>query len=1472
MNGLASLFSEPWVELLGWVLIHFLWQGTGIALLLAVALRLLTRTSSHFRYVVIGGALLLCAVMPVVTWTFLRPIPQPAMPSGAALNLVDVPKVEAPFALISASSPDAPMASPGNVPTQWQDHLSRLANASLPYVVGLWFAGVLALTLRLTLVWTLMRRLCLSGLPIQDADCLERFRSLLARMQVAVPVRLLESALVEVPTLIGWLRPTILVPASVFMGLTPDQLDAILAHELAHVRRYDYLVNLFQTVIEIVLFYHPAVWWISRKLREERENCCDDIALELVQDRLIYVSALALLEEGRAMPLALSASAGSLLQRIRRIVNANDRKVSALPLGIMVLILMAVVGISIRTTRADAPTVATKPPANGSVPASLPESDVKVTLSMKGKLTDRSKESTDKDGWIGAAVTPIDLISGSLKFGQQGVLEQVRVFPYPVDFDAPENIKTTTYHDQPVIAVLPTTPTNFARENLGWRVTIMAEKGKAGIVKLSGVASFTSGTFSHGVYGENSGPIYKDVKNPQTGKVEHALISKNESHLPIFQTSVTPFFVFAKPGQSYVVKLQAGADLVEATIRCDLLEKEDGGATPKTDGTTQATDPTALLLAANSGDSKLVQSLLERGADPNAKGQWGAKHDLVDKPIAGAIANGNLEMAQLLLDHGAKADDYVAYALNGGNGKMVKLLWDRGVRSISELSYQISQGASVEDLTTLLDHGSPTDPPQDTVMTPLAVAAAFGNKPAVELLLAHGADPDKCGVFPADTWTRPGHSLPADLLLPLSVAAENGQDEVVEDLLKHGVHPTRQAILMAVQRSTVSAPTDRSRNHFENCVKLLINAGALKDVPADEAGKILYMSVYYGGGADLAVLKQLLDVGLSPQSPSLDTQGKPLIDYVRSDYQAATPVHAANLKPVLDMLEAADMGARPKTTDTTSDDSLKALKAAAQKGDMTEVQRLFKQRFDAELLRSARAREAGELSIAAVSGDAAHVGDLVKDGANVNETDNTGDTPLHYAIQGGHVDIAEFLLTHGANVNQFNSSGMTPKTGFDLMPESKDPVRAEMEWGASEKECQRRVTAFKELFAKYPSDPNYRDSHGRTALHQMAFSGNTMIVFVIRDKAHPADLNLRDADGNTPLALAALSPHARETGLAVSNYDSDKPSPQKADEETAETSVPDQVFTAWNAEAYIADKLIKAGARLDLKMPDGQTVGALALAAAVKAKNPQLISVLHEAGVAETSPAPNLPDAAPSPAGKATSASLTSSVLPDSTPVATAGPRAEGNTGPVKDAALQEAYILREVADLKSQLQLTPAQEAVLKTTMESVVQACTSHTPIVKTVDQAFKEILNPQQELAWQDIKEESPKVEAELMATNEMVSAAKLLHLNAAQKDKVWTALYQIALDAPTRMKSIRSPFELASAFETEAQAKEIALAKILTPDQYAIYTQDIQNDLHRQEVAMSLTPALTSALQFAPATTSALSDLGNLKEASLQYSLR
>jgi TonB family protein len=148
------------------------------------------------------------------------------------------------------------------------------------------------------------------------------------------------SAVADCPSVVGWIEPVVLLPAATILGLTPQQLEAVLAHELAHILRYDYLVNMLQTVVETLLFYHPAVWWASARIRQERELCCDDLAVESCGDALCYARALTRLERLRAAAprLALSSAGGPLLYRIQRLAGENgwQRGPSKLP-GILAL-------------------------------------------------------------------------------------------------------------------------------------------------------------------------------------------------------------------------------------------------------------------------------------------------------------------------------------------------------------------------------------------------------------------------------------------------------------------------------------------------------------------------------------------------------------------------------------------------------------------------------------------------------------------------------------------------------------------------------------------------------------------------------------------------------------------------------------------------------------------------------------------------------------------------------------------------------------------------------------------------------------------------------------------------------------------------------------------------------------------------------------------------------------------------------
>ena len=330
MAAIETWLREPAARAIGWALLQFLWQGTGVGILTALALLALRRSASDVRYVVSSIGLAVMLTLPLVTGVQKYEAIARGTVDGAGFELSNGAGVPAG----AAASPAAVEAPHPNLflPASSSSSLPRLrmprAESLLPALMLVWLGGVLLLSLRLLTGWLWVQRLRTRGVAAADEACRRMAARLGRRLHITRTVTLLESSLVDVPTVIGFLKPVVLLPAAALAGLTALQVEAILAHELAHIRRHDYLVNLLQTLVETVLFYHPAVWWLSRRIRIERENCCDDLAVSLCGDPVAYAAALADLEALRSSGptpqrhIAMAATGGSLLHRVRRLLGA----------------------------------------------------------------------------------------------------------------------------------------------------------------------------------------------------------------------------------------------------------------------------------------------------------------------------------------------------------------------------------------------------------------------------------------------------------------------------------------------------------------------------------------------------------------------------------------------------------------------------------------------------------------------------------------------------------------------------------------------------------------------------------------------------------------------------------------------------------------------------------------------------------------------------------------------------------------------------------------------------------------------------------------------------------------------------------------------------------------------------------------------------------------------------------------------
>lgn len=308
MNHLADWLSPATSRLLALALLHFLWQGTALAALAYIAMAVCRSASTRYGAAVIVLVLMVSA--PVATFFLLQVREHPGAPASSIEAAVASAGRAVLFAQLPAKRKPAPKE---NAPVYFL------------WLVEAWFAGVMLLSLRSAGGVLVVERLrCKESTPVSE-ELLELCLLLQRRMGLTRAVRYCQCVRLDAPAVAGWIRPVVFLPITALTGLTAAQLEAVIAHELAHIRRFDAFVNLFQIAVETLLFYHPAVWWLGKQIRAERENGCDDEAVALCGSPVTYAQALAHMAEWQLAPsLAMAANRGPLAARIARLLGANE--------------------------------------------------------------------------------------------------------------------------------------------------------------------------------------------------------------------------------------------------------------------------------------------------------------------------------------------------------------------------------------------------------------------------------------------------------------------------------------------------------------------------------------------------------------------------------------------------------------------------------------------------------------------------------------------------------------------------------------------------------------------------------------------------------------------------------------------------------------------------------------------------------------------------------------------------------------------------------------------------------------------------------------------------------------------------------------------------------------------------------------------------------------------------------------------
>jgi len=369
------------LQALGWTLLHFCWQGAAIALLYAVVDRLTLRASAATRYAVALGALALMPLLVALTFADeMQAIPR-AQTSVA---------VEANGAVIQygiAQQIPRGMAPIAEVRGSWT--MTR-AERLLPWVDATWMLGVLLLATRALGGWWQLERVRRRARGMVPASVESSFQQICELLHVGRRVALRVSDEVVSPMAMGIWRATVILPVGALMQLSSEELEAVLAHELGHIRRWDYLFNLMQTAVESALFFHPAVWWVSRAVRDRREVCCDEIAVSSCTDAVVYARALLLMEEQRAtnfrLAVALEGRRGTLLGRVKQILGEGGNMESNMTSGVRVAVAGAIVmGLLLGPKLNDAvaaPLVAASRPVVAKIASALPSPVSRMIISQ----------------------------------------------------------------------------------------------------------------------------------------------------------------------------------------------------------------------------------------------------------------------------------------------------------------------------------------------------------------------------------------------------------------------------------------------------------------------------------------------------------------------------------------------------------------------------------------------------------------------------------------------------------------------------------------------------------------------------------------------------------------------------------------------------------------------------------------------------------------------------------------------------------------------------------------------------------------------------------------------------------------------------------------------------------------------------------------------------------------------------------